>query len=220
MVHEITDESEFNSTLSSNSVVAVQMFASWCGPCKAAAPKFDEVSEQHPEATFVKVDVDELAEVAETWGVNCMPTFIVFKDGQVAQKIEGADFDRLRNAVTMYITTDTTTAFDQTHATNTLPDAGQFDDDEDSDEEDEDDDDDEEYNNNNQNDKRKRRQQQKHTKAKNTVVKSQDDDDDDEYQQRKQTQEFSDNDDDDNNTNKKKKGSSNPSGEDEEEKNE
>ena len=100
MVQEITDESEFNSLLSSHSIVVVDFFASWCSPCKAAAPKFDELAEQHPNGTFVKVDVDEMAEIAETWGVNCMPTFIVYKDGQVAQKIEGADFDRLRTAIT------------------------------------------------------------------------------------------------------------------------
>lgn len=155
MVHEITDESEFNSTLSANSIVAVQMFASWCGPCKAAAPKFDEISEQHPEATFVKVDVDELAEVAETWSVNCMPTFIVFKDGQVAQKIEGADFDRLRAAVTMYITQDVTATAGggSSHnnnnghhlgggsSSNTRRDAGEFGDDEDGDDDDDTDDD-------------------------------------------------------------------------------
>ena len=99
MVQEVTDESVFNTMLANPSVLVVDFFASWCGPCKAAYPKFEALSEKFPEAVFVKVDVDELAEVAETWSVNCMPTFIVFKGGQLAAKIEGADLARLELAV-------------------------------------------------------------------------------------------------------------------------
>ncbi len=149
MVQELTDESEFNSTLSSHSVVVAYYFASWSTPCRAIAPKFDEISEQHPSGSFVKIDVDELSEVAETWGVNCMPTFIVYKDGQVSQKIEGADFDRLRKAIGELVSDEEDRVVNNTNNVNAqqFGDTANFQNDQNTedDDEEEDDEDDEEF---------------------------------------------------------------------------
>ncbi len=72
-------------------VVVVDFFATWCGPCKHIAPKFEELSKVYPSFTFLKVDVDESAELAETFNIRAMPTFVFLQNGSVVKTIEGAD---------------------------------------------------------------------------------------------------------------------------------
>ncbi|MCH1921949.1 thioredoxin family protein, partial [Shewanella sp. A3A] len=62
-------------------VVIIDFTASWCGPCRFIAPVFAEYAKKFPGAVFLKVDVDELKEVAEKYNVEAMPTFLFIKDG-------------------------------------------------------------------------------------------------------------------------------------------
>ena len=71
--------------------VVIDFFATWCGPCKNIAPKFVELAKVYPNITFLKVDVDESAELAEKYEVRAMPTFVFLRDGVQIHKIEGAD---------------------------------------------------------------------------------------------------------------------------------
>ncbi|KAJ3322254.1 hypothetical protein HDU76_013927, partial [Blyttiomyces sp. JEL0837] len=66
-------------------------YATWCGPCKVISPKFAELSEKYPNIVFLKIDVDDLSEVAESVGIRAMPTFQFYKDGQKIGEIVGAD---------------------------------------------------------------------------------------------------------------------------------
>ena len=54
------------------------------------APKFQEFSSKYPNVTFLKVDVDQLGDVAMEQGIRAMPTFLIFKDGQKVKEIVGA----------------------------------------------------------------------------------------------------------------------------------
>jgi thioredoxin 1 len=82
---------ESASEIPTSGSVVIDFFATWCGPCKHIAPKFEELSKMFPSVTFLKVDVDESPELSETFNVRAMPTFIFLHNGSIVKTIEGAD---------------------------------------------------------------------------------------------------------------------------------
>ncbi|PWY96602.1 thioredoxin domain-containing protein [Aspergillus sclerotioniger CBS 115572] len=92
-VISITSKAEFEEKVLSPSAgpVVVDCFATWCGPCKAIAPKVAEFSETYAGAKFYQIDVDELSDVAAELGVRAMPTFLLFKDGKKFDDLTGAN---------------------------------------------------------------------------------------------------------------------------------
>ncbi len=75
--------------------VVVDFTATWCGPCQRIAPFFAELAADHPSALFVKVDVDELEDVAAGAEVMAMPTFQRYEGGSRAETLTGANKDGL-----------------------------------------------------------------------------------------------------------------------------
>ena len=71
-------------------LVMVDFYADWCGPCKLTSPIIEELSEEHKDVSFVKVNVDNNQELASQYSVFSIPTFIVFKDGKLATQFVGA----------------------------------------------------------------------------------------------------------------------------------
>ncbi|MFO0895680.1 MAG: thioredoxin [Phycisphaerales bacterium] len=84
-------ESNFDSEVLKSSVpVLVDFWAEWCGPCRALAPAIDALAaEFQGKAKVGKLNVDEAQGLAVKYGVQSIPTVIVFKGGQVARKIVG-----------------------------------------------------------------------------------------------------------------------------------
>lgn len=73
---------------------------SWCGPCKAIAPVFEQLSQKYGQsAKFAKVDVDELQSVAASAGVTAMPTFQFFKSGKRVDELRGANAKGLEDLI-------------------------------------------------------------------------------------------------------------------------
>lgn len=91
VVKAINNDAELKKLIASGVPVAVDFFATWCGPCRVISPKFEAFSELYPNVHFVKVDVDQAQEIAATMGITAMPTFIFFKDGKQVDKVMGAD---------------------------------------------------------------------------------------------------------------------------------
>ena len=80
----------FQSTIDSeNRTVLVEFYAQWCGPCKAFAPTLDEFAKEHSNALVTKLDIEEAPELARKFQVRSVPTFIVFKNGEVAHRSSG-----------------------------------------------------------------------------------------------------------------------------------
>ena len=80
--------------------MVVDFTATWCGPCQRIAPVYEAISEEHSDdAIFLKVDVDELAELAAELGVTSMPTFLFYRLGEQIDSMRGADESLLRELV-------------------------------------------------------------------------------------------------------------------------
>jgi len=71
-------------------VVVVDFWATWCGPCRAVAPVLDELAEQNDKVLIAKLNVDEQQKIAYQYQVSSIPTFSLFKDGKMADRMMGA----------------------------------------------------------------------------------------------------------------------------------
>mmetsp|Transcript_31391 Transcript_31391/g.97133 ORF Transcript_31391/g.97133 Transcript_31391/m.97133 type:complete len:179 (+) Transcript_31391:1021-1557(+) len=80
-------------------VAVVDFSATWCGPCQKIAPVFEKLAEGVPDALFAKVDVDEVSDASQHYGVSALPTFLIFKNGKEVARIQGADEAALRAAL-------------------------------------------------------------------------------------------------------------------------
>lgn len=79
--------------------MVVDFSASWCGPCKLMEPVINAMSSKFADVEFIKIDVDELSDVAKEFGVRAMPTFVLLKQGKEVDRVVGADKDELKNKV-------------------------------------------------------------------------------------------------------------------------
>ena len=89
MVEQISSAAEFDAVLSANKSVFVDFFATWCGPCKMVGPVVEKVSETEPDVKFVKIDVDEVGELAQRYGIMSIPALMAFRNGEKAGEIVG-----------------------------------------------------------------------------------------------------------------------------------
>ncbi|KAJ5994952.1 Thioredoxin [Penicillium waksmanii] len=97
-VANIDNDVIFKALVHSGAAV-VDFYATWCGPCRAVAPKVGELSEKYQNVRFVQVDVDKLRGVASEFNVTAMPTFVLMKDGKEVQRIRGADIRALEAGI-------------------------------------------------------------------------------------------------------------------------
>lgn len=104
MVKHITTEAEWSAEKGvAGKLVVVDFFAQWCGPCKKIAPYVEELSREFAGVSFLKVDVDELPDVASAEGISAMPTFRFYKDGKKIGEVVGASQQKLKELVQKYL---------------------------------------------------------------------------------------------------------------------
>jgi thioredoxin 1 len=86
----LTQDNFAKEVLQSSTPIVVDFWAEWCGPCKMIAPILDELAEEYNGRVRVgKVNIDEHQELAGQYGIQSIPTLLVFHQGQVAEQIVG-----------------------------------------------------------------------------------------------------------------------------------
>jgi len=98
----IASPAQFSDLLKSSRIVVTDFYADWCGPCKTIAPVYETLSAQlsrPSKITFVKVNTETQKEIAAKYNVSALPTFMIFKQGQAVEKVQGADVRKLQDVV-------------------------------------------------------------------------------------------------------------------------
>ncbi len=111
---EVTQEN-FNQVVNGNSMVIVDFWAPWCGPCRSFAPAYEAASEKHPDVVFAKVNTEEQQALAGYFQIRSIPTLMVFRDkiiifaqpgalpaaalDQVIEKAKALDMDEVRREI-------------------------------------------------------------------------------------------------------------------------
>ena len=99
MLKHINSAAEFDAAIKEGKAL-VDFFATWCGPCKMLSPLLEEIAEENPGLLVLKIDVDEVGELAARYGIQAIPTLMLFKNGQ---RIETKMGDQNKNQLVAFI---------------------------------------------------------------------------------------------------------------------
>ena len=88
-VMELNSQS-FDQEKANNELLLVDFWAEWCGPCKSMHPIFTRMAKKYKSVRFARVNVDNAQDIAMRYGIQSIPTFIMFKNGEVANTMVGA----------------------------------------------------------------------------------------------------------------------------------
>ena len=100
-IMEITERSELDNITEENpnTLLILDFYATWCGPCKRVMPGFLAMAEEYKDIFFVKVDVDEADDLSEEYGIAATPTFIFVKSGETLEVYNGTDETKIRSLI-------------------------------------------------------------------------------------------------------------------------
>ena len=104
-VSEVGDGTFEREVLGSDVPVVLDFWAEWCPPCRALAPTFEELAKQYAgRVRFLKLNVDENAEVPQRFGIKGIPTLVFFDGGREVERVVGASGkDALARIINKYV---------------------------------------------------------------------------------------------------------------------
>ncbi len=105
MTKEITDSTFQSDVLDTNQVVLIDLWAEWCGPCKMMNPVIEDLSDEYAgRAVIAKVNIDDNPEIPTNYNIRGIPTFLLFKNGELKEKIVGLQTkEYLHNKIESYL---------------------------------------------------------------------------------------------------------------------
>ncbi|AES96502.1 putative monodehydroascorbate reductase (NADH) [Medicago truncatula] len=89
----------FEAFKETNKLMVIDFTAKWCGPCKVMDPVMKDFAAKYTDVEFIKLDVDELMGVSQTFQVHSLPTFLLIKKGKVVDKVVGARKEELQRMI-------------------------------------------------------------------------------------------------------------------------
>jgi thioredoxin 1 len=100
-----TDSSFDADVLEADTLVLVDFWATWCGPCRALAPHLDTLAQEYDgKLKVVKIEADKNPETANRYGVTALPTLILFKNGkQMKKHVGAANIGKLKLLVDLFV---------------------------------------------------------------------------------------------------------------------
>ncbi|MFN0015667.1 MAG: thioredoxin [Saprospiraceae bacterium] len=96
MAYEFTDANFKTEVLQSDKVTLIDLWAEWCGPCRLMTPIVEELSDEYGDRALIgKLNVDDNPQVPTDYNVRGIPTFLLFKNGELKGKIVGAQSKKM-----------------------------------------------------------------------------------------------------------------------------
>jgi thioredoxin 1 len=101
---KIETEEQFLDLIQNNDLVVLDFFATWCGPCKMLTPQLEKLSEKYKKVVFIKIDVDDFNDIAESHQISAMPTILFYKSGNLlTENVIGGQIGKIEEIIKKYL---------------------------------------------------------------------------------------------------------------------